>query len=73
MSTSMRDRVPTHARPTTLDVPLYPRSAQALYDLIEQARVLTGVLDGAPHYVLTDIANFHNRLRSHLQRVAIGE
>ena len=52
--------------PTTLDVPLYPRSAQALLDLLEER------VPGHPQYVEIDLDNFRNQLRAHLQRVAQG-
>ncbi len=58
---------------TTLDVPLYPRSATLLLDILEAATTPEAKLEGEPKYVLIDICNFRNQLAAHLQRVALGE
>jgi len=63
-----RGAPPTHGL-AVLDVPLYPRSAQVLLDILEEAPYSRM---GLPRYVLTDLDNLRNYLRSHLQRVALG-
>lgn len=57
------------ADPATLSVPLYPRSAQVLLDLLEDHPYSTEQL---PLYVVIDLDNLRNQLRAHLQRVALG-
>jgi len=62
--------------PTTIDVPLYPRSARLLHDAVAALadRIeAENAIGTQPNYVLTDICNFRNHLAAHLQRVAIGE
>ena len=56
--------------PTSLEVPLYPRSAQVLMDILAAEATCW---EREPQYVRTDLDNFHHQLRAHLQRVAIGE
>lgn len=67
---SRADVCPTHGL-AELAVPLYPRSAQVLLDMIEQFEQLPSMAT-LPGYVLIDVANFRNQLAAHLQRVAIG-
>ena len=55
--------------PTSLEVPLYPRSAQWLLDLLSRSPIYPS----EPPYVRTDLDNFHHQLRAHLQRVERGE
>lgn len=56
--------------PTSLEVPLYPRSAQMLLDILEDTLYAKS---GVPTYALIDLDNLRHQLRAHLQRVAIGE
>lgn len=58
------------ADPTTLDVPLYPRSAHVLLTALES--INRRELEREPQFVQIDIDNFRNQLRAHLQRVAQG-
>jgi hypothetical protein len=60
----------------TLDVPLYPRSADLLLPFAERAAAEAERLFAAgalPQHVLIDVCNFRNQLAAHLQRVARGE
>lgn len=59
--------------PAQLVVPLYPRSASLLLDILEDATRPESKLGEVPNYVVIDICNFRNQLAAHLQRVALGE
>lgn len=67
----MSAAVPKGHTPHSFEVPLYPRSASVLLDMLEQYEQLPSMAT-LPGYVLIDVANFTNQLRAHLQRVAIG-
>ena len=54
---------------TTLDVPLYPRSASVLLGILESN---AAVIELQPQYVAIDLDNLRNMLRAHLQKVAQG-
>lgn len=58
--------------PYVFAVPLYPRSASVLLEILERPDV---TLDYGlhPQYVCIDIDNFRNQLIAHLQRVALGD
>jgi len=67
--THNNDPRPPASGPVILEVHLYPRSAQALLDLLKD----TAYPDGLPLYAVIDLDNLRNHLRAHLQRVARGE
>jgi hypothetical protein len=60
------------ADPTTLEVPLYPRSAHLLQVYVSMATDVARY-DQEPPYVQIDLANFRNQLLAHLERVAVGD
>lgn len=53
----------------TLEVPLYPQSAQQLLDIVSAWEPT----ESTPPFVLIDVHNFRNQLRAHLQHVAQGD
>jgi hypothetical protein len=63
----MSIEIPRGHNAVALEVRLYPRSADVLVGILENA-----ALGPVPQYVAIDIGNFLNQLRAHLQRVAIG-
>ena len=63
------DQRPPTSDPVILEVSLYPRSAQALLDMLESNPYPPGL----PLYAAVDLDNLRNQLRAHLQRVARGE
>lgn len=63
---------PFRSKQFQFPVELYPRSAHYILTVLE-SHTEEKILKAEPEYVGIDISNFKNDLRSHLQRIMLGE